>query len=90
MKMPDSRAGACDASNVPDKMSSVMMLSFFSLCVHIDNSTENTKVPHIKHRFLRHYTRSNKRDNYCISTNLGKSISLINVPKPPLHVLKLV
>lgn len=40
MKMPDSRAGACDSSNVPDK-SLLMILSCFSLPVHIYRRCDN-------------------------------------------------
>lgn len=41
MKMPDSRAGACDSSNVPDK-SLLMILSCFLLPVHIYRRCDNT------------------------------------------------
>lgn len=40
MKMPDSRAGACDSGNVPDK-SLLMILSCFSLPVHIYRQSDN-------------------------------------------------
>lgn len=32
--MPDSRAGACDRSNVPDKMSAPDAVPHYSVCVH--------------------------------------------------------